>query len=342
MTQANSYDALLLVSFGGPETQDQVIPFLERISHGRKIPESRLAEVAERYNQFDGVSPINERMRSLSSTVSAELETRGHDLPVFWGNRNAPPFLTDVVADLRDTGVKRVLAWIASPYSSYPSCRQYREDLDAARQSVGSGSPVIDRVRPHHDHPGLIETAADRLTEALAQLPSDRRAGAHLLFSAHSIPVSMAETCAYEEQIVDAAQLVSQIVDPKGRHPWDVVWQSRSGSPQTPWLEPDIGDRITELSTFGTQAIATSPIGFAIENFEIKWDLDIEAANRAQEVGIAFARAQTADNDPRFASMLVDLYEERIFDNPSRRSLGALDLRPDICPKNCCPAPTKS
>ncbi|MEE3275996.1 MAG: ferrochelatase [Actinomycetota bacterium] len=339
MGEETSYDALLLVAFGGPEGPDQVGPFLERVAAGRKVPSGRLAEVAARYERFGGVSPINGRMRSLAGAVSDELEARQHDLPVVWGNRNAAPLLADVVTSLRDAGAERVLAWVASPYSSYSTCRQYGEDLDNACRAVGAGAPRIDRIRPHHDHPGLIGPAADRLTEALDRIPVDRRTGAHLLFCAHSIPTALAETCGYVEQLRDAARLVAERVDPGCGHPWEVVWQSRSGSPDVPWLEPDVGDRIESLAAQGVRAVALSPLGLPVENFEIAWDLDLEAARRAEDAGVSFSRARAVDDDARFASMVVDLFEERLDPTSGRRSLGGLGLRPDSCPVDCCPAP---
>ncbi|MBC8365637.1 MAG: ferrochelatase [Actinobacteria bacterium] len=341
MGPENPYDALLLVAFGGPEGRDQVGPFLDRVTAGRGVPPERLSEVAARYDTFGGVSPINGRMRSLAASVADELAARRHDLKVFWGNRNAPPLLADVVATMRDVGVERVLAWVASPYSSYSTCRQYGEDLDAACRAVGAGAPRIDRIRPHHDHPGLIEPAAARLSEALVGLPDDRREGAHLLFSAHSIPTSQAETCGYVAQLHDAARLIAARVDPDGRHPWEVVWQSRSGSPHHPWLEPDVGDRIASLAVEGVRAVAVSPLGMPIENFEIAWDLDIEAARRSEDAGVSFVRARAVDDDGRFASMVVDLFEERLAPSAARRSSGSLGLRPDTCPADCCPAPAR-
>ena len=303
MGQETAYDAVLLVAFGGPEGPDQVGPFLERVTAGRGVPPGRLAEVAARYERFGGVSPINGRMRSLAAAVTDELAARRHDLPVFWGNRNAPPLLADVVASIRDA----------------------------------------DRpVRPHHDHPGLIGPTADRLAEALAEFPEERRVGAHLLFSAHSLPTALAATCGYVDQLRDAARLVAERVDPDGGHPWEVVWQSRSGSPHVPWLEPDVGDRIESLAAEGVRAVAVSPLGMPVENFEIAWDLDLEAAQRAESAGVTFVRARAIDDDARFASMVVDLFEERLDPTVERKSLGGLGLRPDSCPADCCPAPARS
>ena len=333
------YDGILLVAFGGPEEPDDVGPFLARVTAGRSIPPDRLTEVANRYLSVGGRSPLNGRMRSLLSRLWGELASRGIDLPVFWGNRNSAPLLADAVAEMADAGVRRALAWIASPYASYSTCRQYGEDLESARAAVGPGAPAIDRIRRHHDHPGLIGPAADRLSEALDRLPADRRDRAHLLFSAHSIPTRMAATCDYEAQVQEVARLVAGRVDPAGRHSREVVWQSRSGAPQVAWLEPDVGDRIEALAADGVDAVAVSPVGFPVENFEITWDLDTDAARRADGVGVAFARAAAVDDDPRFAGMVVDLVVERL-EGPtsgSRPGLGTLGTPPDTCPEGCCP-----
>ena len=333
------YDALLLVAFGGPEQPADVEPFLERVTAGRSIPPDRLSEVADRYLSVCGRSPLNARMRALLSAVRAELAARDIDLPVFWGNRNAAPLLADAVAEMAGAGVERALAWTATPYASYSTCRQYGEDLVAACSTTGDGAPAIDMIRRHHDHPGLLEPAADRLSDALARLPEDRRDRAHLLFSAHSIPTALADTCDYVAQVREAAKLVAALVDPAGHHPHEVVWQSRTGSPRVPWLEPDVADRIEVLAADGVDAVAISPIGFPVENFEITWDLDTDASRRAEGVGVAFARAAAVDDDPRFASMVVDLAVERL-DGPvggPRRGGGALSINPDTCPADCCP-----
>ena len=342
---AEVHDALLLVAFGGPESVEDVVPFLARVTAGRPIPSDRLAEVADRYRSVGGRSPLNGRLRTLQAAVSARLVDRQPDraeaVPVFWGNRNAPPLLADTVASMRDAGVGRALAWVASPYASYSTCRQYTENLETARTVVGPGAPLVDRIGPHHDHPGLIESAADRLTEALDRLPADRRDRAHLLFTAHSIPSAMAATCDYVAQIHDVACLVAERVDPDGRHDREVVWQSRSGPPQVPWLEPDVGDRIEALAAVGVDAVAVSPIGFPVENFEIVWDLDVEAARLADAADVAFQRADTIDDDPRFVDMIVDLFLERAH-GPVADPCGSsrpLGTRPDTCTSTCCPPP---
>jgi len=305
---SGEYDALLLVAFGGPESIDDVDPFLARVTAGRPIPPERLAQVADRYRSVGGRSPLNARLRTLQARVAERLVDRGVNTPVFWGNRNAAPLLVDTIAEMRDAGVRRAVAWVASPYASYSTCRQYIENIETAQTAVGADAPVVDRIGSHHDHPGLIEPAADRLAEALDRLPADRRDRAHLLFSAHSIPSTMAANCDYVAQLHEVARLVAQRVDPAGRYNRELVWQSRSGSPQTSWLEPDVGDRIDALAVAGVDAVVVSPIGFPVENFEIVWDLDVEAAARAERAGMAFQRAGAIDDDPRFIDMVVDLF----------------------------------
>ena len=341
---AGQYDALLLVAFGGPESIDDIAPFLDRVTAGRAIPPERLAEVADRYRSVGGRSPLNGRLRSLQGAVATRLAARLAEyrptrqesdsavaVPVFWGNRNANPLLPDTIAEMRDAGVRRALAWVASPYASYSTCRQYTEDLETARTAVGPGAPTIDRVGSHHDHPGLIEPAADRLAEALDRLSVAQRDRAHFLFSAHSIPSALAATCDYVEQLHEVARLVAERVDPDGRLDREVVWQSRSGPPQIPWLEPDVGDRIEALAAAGVDAVVVSPIGFPVENFEIAWDLDIEAAGRAERAGVAFQRAGAVDDDDRFVEMVVTLFMERSF--PKRSSTAP---QPE-CLSTCCP-----
>ena len=341
---ASRDDALLLVAFGGPESIDDVAPVLARVTAGRNIPPDRLAEVADRYNSVGGRSPLNGRLRSLQGAVATRLTARLADypttqqesdsavaVPVFWGNRNANPLLPDTIAEMRDAGVRRALAWVASPYASYSTCRQYTEDLETARTAVGPGAPTLDRVGSHHDHPGLIEPAADRLAEALDRLSVAQRDRAHFLFSAHSIPSALAATCDYVEQLHEVARLVAERVDPDGRHDREVVWQSRSGPPQVPWLEPDVGDRIEALAAAGVDAVVVSPIGFPVENFEIAWDLDIEAAGRAERSGVAFQRAGAVDDDDRFVEMVVDLFLERSFPKHSPA------VPQPECLSTCCP-----
>lgn len=341
MASKKAPNAILLVGFGGPESPEEVFPFLESVTAGRNIPADRLQEVADRYLSRGGLSPVNGRMRSILESVRKVLSQEELDIPVFWGNRNSIPFIEDVIEELDEKGFDEIAAWIASPYRSYSSCRQYLEQIEAGAERV-NGRVSITRLRPHFDHPGCIETAADRLSEALSSLPEDKRKEARLLFSAHSLPISAAETCSYVEEINEASRLIAERVDPDGNHPWEVVWQSRSGPPQVPWLIPDVCDRIDELAAEGVSAIVVSPVGFIVHNFEIEWDLDVEAAECAANHGIAFARAETIDDDPRFSQMIVDLVKESFSDQPEYLALGNLGIAPAPCPKDCCPAPSHS
>lgn len=337
------FEAILLVSFGGPEGPDDVWPFLERVAAGRGIPSERLAQVADRYHAVGGISPLNKRIRGLVGNLTNELTRRGIDLPVYWANRNTNPLLADTLAAMTNDGHQWALAWSASPYSSYSSCRRYGEDLEAAREANGFTAPQVRWVRRHHDHPGLIEPAADRLAEALDGLPSNRRQNTALVFSAHSIPTTMATGCRYEAEILEVARLVAERVDPAGNHRREVVWQSRSGSASVPWLEPDVVDRVRALANEGVDAIAVSPIGFPVENFEIAWDLDIEAAQAAKESGVSFVRARAVDDDPRFVAMVADLITERTGPASAKRAaLGRLGLAPDTCLADCCPPPSQN
>ncbi|MBT4656264.1 MAG: ferrochelatase [Actinobacteria bacterium] len=336
MTASNLPDALLLVAFGGPEGPEDVTPFLQNVTAGRDVPADRLAEVAQRYLSRGGKSPGNDRMRALLAGVQTEVERRGLDLPVVWGNRNWHPFIEEAVTDLEQRGLHRVAAWFSSPNRSYSTCRQYLEQISAATEN---SSVTVERLRPYFDHPGCIEPAADRLREALLTLPADLQDEACLLFSAHSLPLASANACAYVDEINEAARLIAERVSPAGQHRWEVVWQSRSGSPQVPWLVPDVGDRIDELAGLGVQAVAVSPVGFPVGNFEVEWDLDVEAAQRAAAHGMSFARADTIDQDPRFAAMIVDLLLERFTPGASPAALGNLGIAPDICPGTCCPPP---
>ena len=332
------YDALLLVSFGGPESLDQIKPFLERIAEGKNIPPNRLKEIAKRYETVGGVSPLNSNIRNLKRELETEVKVRNINIPIFIGHRNAEPLIVNTVNEMKASGVSRCLAWLSSPYSSYSSCRQYTENIENACSYIGNDAPQIDQIRRHHDHPGLIETAADSLQLAIEEIPNESRSEVVLLFSAHSLPQSMAETCRYEAEINEAALLVANKVDPDKRLRREVVWQSRSGPPSIPWLKPDINDKLEQLASEGVKAVVVSPIGFPIENFEILWDLDFEASNKAASLGMYFSRTKTVNNDLRFISMIADLLCERI-NKPTLAvgSLGALNVALEKCEKDCCP-----
>jgi ferrochelatase len=335
------YDAILVLSFGGPEGPDDVVPFLENVTRGRNIPRERLEEVGAHYQLFGGVSPINGQNRALVTALRDELAAHGPDLPVYWGNRNWHPFVSDTVRQMRDDGVQRALAFVTSAYSSYSACRQYLDDIERARAEVGEGAPQIDKIRQFYDHPGFIEPMARNVTRALDALPAALRADARLVFTAHSVPVAMATTSAYVAQLLEATRLVTERAAP-GRDP-DLVWQSRSGPPQVPWLEPDVGDHLATIAASGTRAAVLVPIGFISDHMEVVYDLDTLAAERAAAAGITVVRAATVGTDPQFVAMIRELIDERHAPDPARerRALGSLGVRPDVCPLGCCPAPRR-
>jgi protoporphyrin/coproporphyrin ferrochelatase len=336
------YDALLLVSFGGPEGPDEVIPFLQNVTRGRGVPAARLAEVAEHYQHFGGVSPINRQCRELIAAIRADFASSGLDLPVYWGNRNWHPYLADTVRQLARDGVRAALAFVTSAYSSYSSCRQYLGDIQRARELAGPGAPRIDKLRPYFNHPGFIEPLAEHTRSALATLPPAVKDHAHLLFTAHSVPTAMAATSgprggAYVAQLTEVARLVSERVD-GGSHPWRLVYQSRSGPPSQPWLEPDVCDHLAEISArHGNAAAAVLvPAGFVSDHMEVKFDLDVEAAKEAGRLGVAVARAATPGTHPRFVAMVRELVRERLDDDPERLTLGSSGPSPDFCSVDCC------
>ncbi|RZU53116.1 ferrochelatase [Krasilnikovia cinnamomea] len=336
------YDAFLLMSFGGPEHRDDVMPFLRNVTRGRGVPEERLAEVAEHYYHFGGVSPINQQCRDLLAAIDADFAAHGLRLPTYWGNRNWQPMLADTVARMRDDGVTSALGFATSAYGGYSSCKQYWEDIAAARAHVGPGAPRIAKLRQFHDHPGFVRPHADAVREALAGLDPARRASTRLVFTAHSIPVSMAATAGpdggrYTAQLHETAALVHAAAAPD--LPWDLVWQSRSGPPQVPWLEPDINDHLRELADKGVTDVVVSPIGFVSDHLEVVWDLDNEAAATAEELGLGYARAATPGTDPRFVAMVRELVLERT-DQIVPARLGTLPVW-DVCPENCCPPPPR-
>jgi protoporphyrin/coproporphyrin ferrochelatase len=332
------YDAFLLVSFGGPEGPEDVMPFLRNVTRGRGVPEHRLAQVAEHYRHFGGVSPINTQNRALLSALRVEFASAGLDLPLYWGNRNWDPYLEHTVRVMRDAGIGRAIAFVTSPYGSYSSCRQYLDDIERARTQVGAGVPVIDKIRHYHDHPGFLGPHVDAVRAALATLPARRRTTTRLVFTAHSIPLSMADASGphggrYEAQLREVATLVATHAAPD--LPWDLVWQSRSGPPHVPWLEPDVGDHLAAFARTGTTSVVVSPIGFISDHLEVVWDLDTEAAETAKQLGLDFARAATPGTDPRFVTMTRELVQERLFPGSPRRALGTVPTW-DLCEPGCC------
>ena len=334
----SEYDAFLLVSFGGPEGPDDVLPFLRNVTAGRNIPDARLAQVAEHYQEFGGVSPINQQCRDLLAAIEKDLAAQGIGLPVYWGNRNWDPYLAGTLAEMARAGVRRALAFVTSGYSSYSSCRQYLGDIEAARRAVGPDAPAVDKIRQYFNHPGYVGAFAAAAAQVLP--PGDFE----LIFTAHSIPVSMAEASgpagnAYPEQLAETARLVAAEIG--YRRPWHLAYSSRSGPPSQPWLEPDISDLLRELAAGGARQVVVVPIGFVSDHMEVKFDLDIEAARTARQLGLRIARAETPGTDARFVSMITDLVRERL-DGTAPLALGALGPGHACCPAGCCGgAPTR-
>jgi ferrochelatase len=341
-----SYDALLLVSFGGPEGPDDVVPFLENATRGRGIPRERLVEVGAHYASFGGVSPINGQNRAFLSAVREDLAAAGLDLPVYWGNRNWHPYLADALRDMRADGVTRALCIMTSAYASYSGCRQYRENLADAVADVESDglgpAPALDKLRHYFDHPGFLEPMVDSVVQAVGRAGVDRP---RLVFTTHSIPLASAASSgpsgdAYVAQHRAVAALVHDAV--RARVPveddWDLVYQSRSGVPHIPWLEPDISDHLDDLVARGVPGAVIAPIGFVSDHMEVVWDLDTVALGHAREIGLPVARASTVGTDPRFVAMVRELVLERVGLGPAL-ALSILGPSHDVCPVGCCANP---
>ena len=327
------YDAVLVLSFGGPEGMDEVLPFLENVLRGRNVPPERMRGVAHHYELFGGVSPINEQNRKLIAALEGELETNGPRLPVYWGNRNWHPFLTDTLRRMKEDGVGRALAFVTSAYSSYSGCRQYLEDVERARAAVGEGAPRVDKLRAFYNHPGFVGPNVEHLRAALEQVPPERRGAARVAFTAHSVPRAMADNCDYEAQLTETCRLVAEGA---GHDNWRLVFQSRSGPPTQPWLEPDICDYLRGLKAEGAETVVVAPVGFVSDHMEVLYDLDTEARRLAAELGLGMIRAATVGTHPAFVRMIRDLILERTTGDPARPALGARGPRPDFCPPGCC------
>jgi protoporphyrin/coproporphyrin ferrochelatase len=337
-TTPHKYDAILYLSFGGPEGPDDVMPYLENVTRGRGVPPERLEEVAQHYLSFGGVSPINAQNRAVIRELTKLLVEEGPDLPIYFGNRNWTPYVEDAVTKMARDGVRRALAFVTSGFSSYSACRQYREDIAQARDAVGESAPAIDKIRLFYNHPGFIDANVDRVNEALARLGDDQRNAAHFVFTAHSVPLRMAETSSYVPQLREATRLVSERT---GDHPWELVWQSRSGPPSVPWLEPDVSDHIAALAADGVETIVVVPIGFVSDHLEVLFDLDIEARETADRLGVTMVRAEAAGTHPAYVRMIRDLIVERIEAPAERPALGSLGPSHDVCGSGCCPAPKR-
>jgi ferrochelatase len=332
------YDAILIVSFGGPESREDVIPFLENVLRGRNVPRERMLAVAEHYYHFDGKSPINQHTRDLISALKHELEQHGPKLPVFWGNRNWHPMLADTLRQMKQDGIRRALALVTSAYSSYSGCRQYREDIARAQSEIGHGAPEVDKMRPFFNHPGFIEATEDRLRDALRELPANARQNVQVVYVAHSVPLSMASTSDYVQQLQEVRTLVSGRL---GLSNDALVYQSRSGAPGQPWLEPDILDYIREVKQKNlATAVVVAPISFISDHMEVLYDLDIEARQLCASLSLPMARARTVGVHPKFVAMIRELILERM-GGAERRSLGSLGPRQDTCAEDCCPAPQR-
>ncbi len=331
---ARTYDALLVLSFGGPEGMDDVIPFLENVTRGRGVPPKRLAEVAEHYDHFGGVSPINAQNRALIAALEDELSAHDIDLPIYFGNRNWHPLLPDTMEHMKADGVERALVFVTSAYSSYSSCRQYREDLERASAIVGDGAPQVDKIRVFYNHPGFLEPAAEYLRSAIDRFPAERRDNVRVLFTAHSIPMTMARSSAYESQLREAMRIVAVLANTDHVQ---LCYQSRSGPAHVPWLEPDLLDVLDELGAQGLDDVVVCPIGFVSDHLEVLYDLDEEGAEHATGLGMTYVRASTVGTHPRFVSMIRELIEERMSNNPVRCALGNKPPVHDNCPVTCCP-----
>ena len=346
------YDAVLFLSFGGPEKPEDVVPFLENVTRGRGIPRERLEEVGQHYFLFGGRSPINDQNREFLAALRADLAEHGLDLPVYWGNRNWDPYLADTMARMRADGVRRAAVFTTSAYSSYSSCRQYRENLFAAREEVGGAESgiTLDKLRHYFNHPGFTEPVTDGILAALQELPADVREDARILFVTHSVPTSMNDASgppeqgggAYVAQHLDVARVVADRVAAETgiRHEHELVFCSRSGAPHIPWLEPDVNDRLEELAAEGVKAFVLCPVGFVSDHMEVVYDLDTEAMATCERLGVAGVRSATAGSDRRFVAAVRDLLLERAAvergEDVTRTAVGAIGPLWDRCPVGCC------
>ena len=327
------YDALLVVSFGGPNGPDDVMPFLENVLRGKNVPRERMLEVSEHYQHFGGKSPINDQNLALIEAIKADLAANGIDLPVYWGNRNWHPMFADTLEQMKKDGIKKSLAFFTSIFSCYSGCRQYRENIIEAQEQVGPDAPEVHKLRMAFNHPLYIGASADRVQKALDQIPESRRPAARVVFTAHSIPLSMAENCKYETQLNEASRLIMEAI---GENPWDLVYQSRSGPPQQPWLDPDICDHIQALhDAGGIEDIVIMPVGFVSDHMEVMFDLDTEAMDICKELSINMVRAGSVGVHPQFVSMVSQLILERTT-GAEKQAIGNMPPNWDVCPKDCC------
>jgi len=331
------YDGVLFLSFGGPEGPEDVVPFLENVLRGRNVPRERMLQVAEQYRILGGKSPLNDQVRALIAALREELAASGPQLPIYWGNRNWHPFLEETLRQMASDGIRRALVFVTSAYSSYSGCRQYREDIARAQAAAGGQAPALDKLRVFFNHPGFIEPMIENTRKALAQLGESNEQSAALVFTAHSIPLSMSQTSRYNEQLEEVCRLVAGGLK---RSDWRLVYQSRSGPPVQPWLEPDINAYLRELHSANPAASAAIiPIGFISDHMEVKFDLDTQAMKTCADIGLKAVRVPTVGAHPKFIGMIRELILERVDPAAPRRALGNLGPWHDVCPADCCPAP---
>lgn len=333
-----NFDALLVVSFGGPEKMEDVIPFLENVLRGRNVPKERMLEVAEHYYHFGGVSPINQQCRDLIEALRTEFETQQIQLPIYWGNRNWDPYLADALKQMRDDGIQQPLAFVTSGYSSYSGCRQYREDLQKAC-AAADWKIEIPKVRVFYNHPDFIAATSKCVSQALAKFPTSKRDSVRVAFTAHSVPLSMSESSNYVQQLRETGRLVADACHIDESR-CDLVFQSRSGPPHMPWLEPDILDHLRTIRQNGCQEVVIAPIGFLSDHMEVLFDLDEEARQVCDEIGLEMQRAATVGTHPKFVAMIRKMVQERIVGS-ERLSVGEFGPNHDTCPLDCCPTPQR-
>ncbi|MFK7769040.1 MAG: ferrochelatase [Mariniblastus sp.] len=327
------YDALLIVSFGGPEAQEDVMPFLENVLRGKNVPHERMLEVAEHYKHFGGVSPINQQNRDLIVAIKKDFADHDLDLPIYWGNRNWHPMLPDALKEMKDDGIKCALAFFTSIYSCYSGCRQYRENIAEAQASLGEDAPEVHKVRMSFNHPSYIAASTSRVQDAFDEIAEDRRSETRFVFTAHSIPMSMAEGCKYSTQLNETCRLIMESI---GDYSWKLVYQSRSGPPTQPWLDPDVCDYIEELkSETDVKDIVVMPVGFVSDHMEVMFDLDTEAKEVCDKLGINMARAKSVGIHPEFVSMVRELVLERT-SGTEKKAIGNMPANWDVCPQDCC------
>ena len=331
--ESTPYEALLIVSFGGPEGPDDVMPFLENVLRGKNVPRERMLEVSEHYQHFGGVSPINEQCRDLIGAVEKDFAENGLELPIYWGNRNWHPYLPDTLEQMKKDGIKKALAFFTSTFSCYSGCRQYRENIMKAQEIVGEGAPEVHKVRMPYNHPSFIEASVDCVQAALQSIKPENRDATRVVFTAHSIPMSMADNCNYEKQLTESCRLVMETI---GDQTWDLVYQSRSGPPSQPWLEPDICDHLEVLKKDAdVKDVIIMPIGFVSDHMEVMFDLDTEAKEACEELGVNMVRAATVGVHPKFVGLVRELVTERMNDS-ERIAIGKFPASHDVCPKDCC------